>query len=293
MFIDMIGAAGELNDKSSKPPVLAWAAAKIYETDGDKDFVYRIYPKFLKNEEFWRTQRFYKGMFHYGASVTRTPFDQLDRFARFESGWDDSVRWDQPCSDYWPIDLNCYMVQMYQSMAVLARALDKEMDAKVFETRANILIHYINERLWNEELRCYTDTNRFTGVPSSIQTPASFMPLYIEVATPERAACMAQIGGDSKKFFPGMPTVSYDDPEYSRRYWRGNTWLNVAYFAAKGLKNYGYDEIAEGIRQTIQYWVEKDGDCVNENYDSTTGEGLFCKKFSWSSVFVMEFILNF
>lgn len=50
------------------------------------------------------------------------------------------------------------------------------------------------------------------------------------------------------KFYPGMPIVTYDDPEYSQKYWRGNTWLNVAYFAAKGLKNHGFKEIADGIK---------------------------------------------
>ena len=45
-----------------------------------------------------------------------------------------------------------------------------------------------------------------------------------------------------------MPTVSYDNPNYSTNYWRGPTWLNVAYFAAKGLKNYHFDDTADKIR---------------------------------------------
>ena len=45
-----------------------------------------------------------------------------------------------------------------------------------------------------------------------------------------------------------MPTVSFDNPEYSTDYWRGPTWLNVAYFAAKGLKNYGF-EVADKIKE--------------------------------------------
>ncbi len=82
-------------------------------------------------------------------------------------------------------------------------------------------------------------------------------------------------------------------PAYSQDYWRGSTRLNVAYFAANGLKDYGYYKTAEGIRGTILSWVEHDGEFIHENYNSVTGEGLCNSKFSWSAVFVIEFILNF
>ncbi len=293
MYIDVKWADGSVCDCSSKPPILAWAAAEIYKKYGDINFVKQVYPSLIKNEEFWRRERFYKGMFRYGADIDRVPFNQLDLYIRYESGWDDSVRWDNPCSDYWPIDLNCYMVMNYRGLTVLAKALENQTEALVFEAREKALTENINKFLWNDEIETYTDTNRFNGIPSHIMTPASFMPLFIGIATKERAEFMSRFASDKNKLYPGMPTVSYDDPEYSQKYWRGNTWLNVAYFAAKGLKNYGFTEIANGIRDTILDWVAKDGDCIHENYNSTTGEGLFCPKFSWSSMFVIEFILNF
>ncbi len=293
MFPDVIRGSGQIEDVSSKPPILAWSAAEIYKKTKDSDFVKKVYSKFVKNEEFWRNERFYNGMFFYGADMTKAPFEKLDQYIRWESGWDDSVRWDSPCSDYWPIDLNCYAVMMYRGLTVMARALGNETEAEVYEAREKILTENINKYLWNDDVKAYTDTNRFTGTPSSIMTPASFTPLYIEIATKEKAESMSRFAANKNKLYPGMPTVSYDDPEYSQKYWRGNTWLNVAYFAAKGLKNYGYTEIAEGIRKTILEWVKNDGEYVHENYNSKTGEGLFCDKFSWSCVFVIEFILNF
>ena len=50
---------------------------------------------------------------------------------------------------------------------------------------------------------------------------------------------------------PAMPMDSYYDPAYSNDYWRSPTWLNVACFAFKGLKQYGYDETADGMREYI------------------------------------------
>ncbi len=293
MFVDAKRANGETCDFSCKPPLLAWAAGEICKKDPDPSFAERVYPKFVKNEAFWRNHRFYKGMFHYGADMTRTPFEQLDLYVRYESGWDNSVRWDLPCANYWPIDLNCFGVMMYRGLTAIAELLGKTTDAEVWRTRERLLSENINRLLWNDEQKTYTDTDRFSGTPSVIMTPASFMPLYIGIATKERAKHMARFASDPKKLYPGMPTVAYDDPAYSQDYWRGNTWLNVAYFAAKGLKDYGYDQTAEDIRQTILSWVEKDGECIHENYNSTTGEGLYNPKFSWSSVYVIEFILNF
>ena len=89
-----------------------------------------------------------------------------------------------------------------------------------------------------------------------------------------------------------MPTVSFDNPSYSNDYWRGPTWLNVAYFAAVGLKNYNFD-VADKIKENILDMCYKEKNGIFENYDSITGKGLYCGHFSWSCVFIIEFILNF
>ena len=36
-----------------------------------------------------------------------------------------------------------------------------------------------------------------------------------------------------------------------------------------------------------------DGDYVHENYNAKTGEGLYAAYFSWSCVFVRQFIMSF
>lgn len=292
MFIDTISDNGKICDISSKPPVLSYAANEIYKADKDIEFLKNLYPRLSKNLEFWEKHRFYKGLFHYGANISKVPFNEFDLYVRYESGWDNSVRWQSPCSDYWPIDLNCFAVMTYRSMAEIAQALSKTEDYEKYKKAEKTLIRNINSLLWNDELKCYTDVNRFDGKPSEVLSPASFMPLFIEIASDDRAACLARYAGDKNKFFPGMPTVSYDNKEYSQDYWRGNTWLNVAYFAAKGLKNYGFDDTADAIKATILDWVYSDSDCVHENYEAKTGKGLYCPYFSWSCVFVMEFILD-
>ncbi len=292
MYIDMIRRSGKKNEISTKPPVMAWAAAELYKTSGNLSFVEKVYESLCKNEAFWRRERFYKGLFHYGADMNLVKFEDLDLYVKYESGWDNSPRWDKPCSDYDPIDLNCFAVMMYRGLVTLAGALGKAEDAKDFREKERVLTEKILTSLWNEELAVYTDRNRFTGEMSPVLTPASFMPLYIGIAPSDRAKALAVYAADPETFYPGMPTVSYDNPAFSLDYWRGNTWLNVAYFAAKGLLDYGYIETARGICETILGWVERDGDCIHENYDSKTGKGLYNSRFSWSCVFVIEMILH-
>lgn len=68
--------------------------------------------------------------------------------------------------------------------------------------------------------------------------------------------------------------------------------LNRRYFAAKGLKNYGFTETAETVKSTILEWLYNDGDTIHENYNSETGVGRNNPDFSWSCVFAREFIKN-
>ena len=107
----------------------------------------------------------------------------------------------------------------------------------------------------------------------------------------ERANKMAHFC--KEHLYPAMPTVAYDDPSYVGNYWRGHSWLNVAYFAIKGLKQYGFESLANDMRNTLLDFADKNSDGIYEKYDADTGEGKGCPCFSWSSAFLIEFILNF
>ena len=104
---------------------------------------------------------------------------------------------------------------------------------------------------------------------------------------------MAKLAADPRRFFPGMPTVSYDDPKYSSHlYWRGPAWLNVSWFAIKGLESYGYSDLASRLKDTILGWCARNTDCLHEYYDTRTGAGLGAPSFGWTSAFVIEMILG-
>lgn len=273
---------------SSKPPVFAWAAYEVYKNTGDVDFLKRIYNKLVLNETFWRTQRFDGKLFYYDSYLKGLDEENL-LWAKWESGLDNSVRWDHGIVEYYPVDLNCFMLSFYESMSKISQLIGEESDE--WNTKAEELSILIEETFWNDDIGAYTDKNRFTGFFSNCLTPASYMPLYVKTASKKRAEKMAEIAADKNTFHSNMPTVSYDNPEFSNDYWRGPLWLNVAYFAAKGLKNYGFlvaDDIKENVLNVVDY--NKDG--IYENYDTINKKGLCNSNFSWTACFVIEFILN-
>lgn len=294
MFPDVLFADGRLVDDLSKPPFLPWACMLTYRREGsvDQKFLRRAYEHAVLNERFMIKERQDRGLFYYSSQKNVEKDNYLH--ARYESGWDNSPRWDKPIVYYWAIDLNCAMVQTYHAMAEMAEELgETDLIQKQWRSKAKVLALNIEEKLFNEEAGYYADTDRRTGEHSSVLSPASFMPLYVKIASQDHAKKMFLLAKDENKFYPGMPTVSYDDPSYSRDYWRGPTWLNVAYFAVKGLENYGYVETAKGIREYLLNMIDQNSDFgIFENYDSITKEGLCCSHFSWSCAFTMQLILD-
>lgn len=284
LFPDVWMEKGEMMDQYGKPPVFPWAAMILEKRFPDAQFRQECVKAYRKNEEFWIKYRSCPetGLFHYDAE--KTVPEKYETWCRWESGLDNSPRWDHGCAKHYAIDLNCYMVMFYRAMMELDPSPE-------WKRKEKSLIEKIESFLWNEEAACYQDREIESGKFNGNITPCSFMPLFIGTASPERAAAMAKIAEEHEN--PGWPSVSYKDPAFDPKgYWRGRTWLNIAYFALKGLKNYGFHELAENGRQTIFDFVRKTPGFICENYDPVTGEPLGCSHFGWSSAFLIEFILN-
>lgn len=283
MFPDCIRMAGDSVDYLSKPPVMASAVWKVFEAGGDIDFLKGEYKKLVLNEKFWAENRCDGGLFFYGADFE----GENEINVKFESGWDNSVRWDKGCGRCFPVDLNCFMAMTYDSLEKISEVLKDGMSG-IWRSKKDRLIALINEKLWDETVGFYMDFDRFDDEFSGVFAPSGFMPLYIGAADGARASRCAEITKD--KFFPLMPTVSYDNPEHGTDYWRGPVWLNTAYFAVAGLKRYGFP-IADELSDNILSMCEKNLPGIFELYNSKTGEGMRCDHFSWSAAFIIKFVL--
>jgi len=287
---DVIYEDGRMVTTITKPPVMAWAVAVVDHRAPDDRWIAAMYPKLHRLGDYW--------LLHHGGQADGL-FYYSDADTGSESGWDDSIRWDSgyqksQSDDHrlYAIDLNCYMVSHYRAMAYLAQRLNKPEDAAHWRQMATDLATRINDRLWDDQLGFYVDRDRVTGKPGPALSPAGFMPLFVHIASPERAARMAKLAALPDKFFPGMPTAAYDTPGYkSSAYWRGPAWLNTSYFALKGLRDNGQGALAASMRATLLAWVAHEPS-LREYYDSKNGTGAGAKAFGWSAAFTIAFVLD-
>ena len=282
----------KIEDKIGKPPVWAWALELLDRRAPDDDFIKKMYPRLCLNEDFWRKERYNEcdGLYFYSSTEMG---EWRDKYIRWESGLDDSIRFDGGVIEYlYPVDLNCFMVSFYKSMQYLAMRLDLFADAEKWCARAKELSEKILTALWSEEDACFFDFNFKERDFVRVITPAIYMPLWVNIATPEQARAVHRFAVDDKKLYPCMPTVALDHPKMDPEgYWRGSVWMNVAYFAIKGLYDYGYKDTALDIRNTLLDWIAND-DTIHENYNPLTGVGKCKADFSWSCVFAIEMILE-
>jgi len=272
----------------TKPPVWAWAVWTIDRAEPDDAFLREAYASLVREEAFWRVKRMDigLGMFHYDGNSTNR--NERMEYAGWESGWDNSPRWDGNAPAVIPVDLNCWMVLRYRAMREIAKHLGLETDSARWAKDAEDLAAKVESLFWDAENGCYYDWDSEKKSFKRVLTPASFMPLFIGTASAGRAAAMA---GQAKRLSPGWPSVEYAHPEFRpTKYWRGRTWLNIAYFALKGLKYYGHDEIADAGRATLLSWVDRNREAICENYNPVTGDVVGCPSFGWSAVFTIKFI---
>ena len=78
-------------------------------------------------------------------------------------------------------------------------------------------------------------------------------------------------------------------------YWRGPNWLDQAYFAVKGLRNYGFNTEADQATHQIIKGADGilgKGKAIHENYHPLTGKGLNAQNFSWSAAHLIMLLQN-
>ena len=272
----------------TKPPVFPWAFVRVYQRKPDQKRLERAYGAYVKNEHFWTTLRKEGDLFHYDCDVQS---ENWLKYCKYETGWDTSPRWDNGCSNIWPVDLNCFMVDFYKALAFMAEALHLNDEAAKWLQKGTKLAECINKTLWNEKQKIYLDYDYEHKQHSTVMSPACFMPLFVGIAPAERAEALAKHVSNPDTFYPAIPTVSFNDKAYDPAdYWRGPTWLNTLYFTAKGLYDYGYRELALQIKEHILQWCSENEKTIYEYYDSKTGKGLGAEGFGWSSCFIIELI---
>lgn len=296
MIIDCIYTdPKENNARDSKPPLVSWAVDEIFTHTNDTAFVSEMYPQLMAYYKWWYEKRDHNrnGMCEYGST------DGTVEAAAWESGMDNAIRFDdaqmlknEGFEDAWSfdqesVDLNAYLALECKLLKKFAALLGTTFDAPDYsEAVADYFFDPVTGFFHDKRIKDGT----FIEEPGC----EAYTPLWTQVATKEQVERMKPLLTDTTKFstYIPFPTIAADNPKYNPRgYWRGPIWLDQTYFAVKGLRNYGYHELAD--QYTLQVFDRlqglKEGAPIHENYGTHTGERLKAPHFSWSSSHLLMF----
>jgi alpha,alpha-trehalase len=87
------------------------------------------------------------------------------------------------------------------------------------------------------------------------------------------------------RFWTSFPitNIPADSPSFAPdHYWRGNVWPCLNWLIYRGLRRYGYDDLANQLASRSFALLEQSG--FWEYYHPETGQGLGGQAFSWAAV---------
>ncbi len=195
--------------------------------------------------------------------------------AAAESGWDFSSRWfaDQEnlstiqTINIIPVDLNCLLYNLEKTIATLYENTGNLKKASLFtkkaKTRRNAIIKYC----WNEAEGIFFDYNFVEQKPTGVLSAAAAYPLYYKIATPQQANKTAESIKQNLLFDGGIVTTINNT---SQQWDAPNGWAPLQWIAIVGLRNYGFDELAQTIAErwlSINYRVFKSTGKMMEKYN--------------------------
>jgi glycogen debranching enzyme len=243
----------------TKPPILAWAALKLHETDPDLNFLQEIYVPLVRWNAWW-------------FSMNDDDVDGLAQYNHpYSSGLDDSPLWDYGMPVESP-DLNTYLCVQMGSLALMAEMLGMQNEGAMWRRRAAAIVKRMIDDFWDEEAGLFWAVH--DEQPIRVVTPFNLYPLWTgQLLDHIRDRLIAHLTHPGK--FWGeyvIPTVARDDTHFDpARMWRGPAWANINYFFIEALRQVGQHDLARALRdKTLNLVMRQPG--IYEYYNSETGQ---------------------
>ncbi len=265
----------------TKPPLIAWAAWKLFEQDGDTEFLDEIYASIVRWNNWWFENN---DLDHNGLCEYQHPFS---------SGLDDSPLWDSGMPVESP-DLNTYLCLQQESLAQISEVIGEKADAARWAKRADAMARRMTRLCWDARAGVYWA--RRLGKRLPVVTPFNLYPLLTGRLPGEIADRLVGHIADPNKFWSRypIPTVAMDDPQFDpQQMWRGPTWVNINYLFIEGLFKSGYPALARQLRQRTLEMLANHTDFY-EYYDPQSGENppKASPIFGWSAALFIDLAIQ-
>jgi len=248
-----------LRAEVTKPPIMAWAALKLHETDPDPDFLQEIYVPLVRWNAWW-------------FSMNDDDADGLAQYNHpYSSGLDDSPLWDYGMPVESP-DLNTYLCVQMGSLAIMAEALGMDAEGAMWRRRAAAIVRRMIEDYWDVEAGLFHALHDNRPIP--VVTPFNLYPLWTgQLPEAIRARLIAHLT-DPDEFWGEyvIPSVARNDSHYDpETMWRGPIWANINYIFIEALRQVGEHALARTLlEKTLDLVMSQPG--IYEYYHSETGD---------------------
>ncbi|MBC7288842.1 MAG: hypothetical protein H5T86_12570, partial [Armatimonadetes bacterium] len=253
-------------------PVLTWEAWETYLWSGDKRFLEEAYEACRRFHDWWvnTRDRTGEGLVHwngYGETVrddADVPTWLLSGGAEYQEA----------------LDLNCYLLMDERCLVDMAEELGRPEEAERWRAAADRRVQTMNSYMWSEAEGCYYGINEVVPQLINIKDCSTFYPLWCGLAPPERALRLVEHLTKENEFwlpFP-VPSVARDEPLWGADWhWHGPNWVEMVWPTVRGLRNYGYYELAAELayrncEMVFTHNLEADGH-FREYYNPLTGKG--------------------
>lgn len=168
---------------------------------------------------------------------------------------------------------------------VAGQPLPDELKAKMKQSEEGL------ELLWDEQTKLYYSRNLVSHHQIKIPTIAALLPLYAGTISKDKAEQLVKHLTNKKEFWAEFPVPSTPlNSDWFREtgYWQGPTWINTNWLLIDGLRRYGYDDLAEQVRESSLALVEQSG--FYEYFSPINGEPAGIPNFSWTAALVVDLL---
>ena len=259
----------------TKPPLAAWALAKVLEAEPADDWAREQLAVIRRSQDWWfaASDLDHDGMPEYGHP--------------YSSGLDDSPIFDGPLPTTAP-DLGAYLVLQDLELARFAERLG-DADAAVHRARAQRTLERLLA-MWDDERGMFHA--RAAGSEVASDTVVGLMPLLTGRLPAHVVDRLVAALADPRRFGTpwSVPTVAVADPDFSpERMWRGPVWVNTNALVVEGLRTSGHPELARALAErTVALVVHGGG--PHEYFNPETGRKArtATTAFGWSAALFID-----
>jgi hypothetical protein len=257
------------------PPVLAWAAWRVYQaSDRDRVFLGSVYRGLQRQYRYWWNELGVGGGLFTGGFLGMDNLPRSKGTAQADaSGW---------------------MAFFARDLARIAGELGDPAAQGAYEGDIELIRRGVNDRLWNEATGWYHDLDETERGFIALESYSGLIPLIAGIVPEERKVRMLEALRDEQRFLgpAGVRSVPASSGAYLPGYagrgvnsnWLGPVWMPISYLLIHALEEVD-PALAEEIRDRTVAAVERDWKSTgrfHEYFHGDTGEGLGADEQGWT-----------